>query len=72
MSVTVHLRAGSAIDLDPISAIGTTPAVLVSLRGEVHGKVINCALIPAHKIQQTIDALILVRDQAVRDAIPLS
>lgn len=72
MSVTVQLRPGSAIALDPVYQIAAAPAVLMTFEGEVHGTAINCALIPVSKIQQTIDALMLVRDQAVRNALPLS
>lgn len=72
MSVTVQLRPGSAIALDPVIHIAAAPAVLMTFEGEVHGTAINCALIPASKIQQTIDALILVRDQAVRNVVSVS
>ena len=72
MTVTIQIRPGSAISLDPIRNLAIAPAVLITFEGEVHGTAINCAVIPASKIQQTIDALILVRDQAVRDVVSLS
>ena len=63
MTVTVSLTPGRAIDLDPIIHMAGRPAVLLSLIGEVHGRVHNVALIPLHKIDAVIEALQLVATQ---------
>lgn len=64
MSHVIDLGSNRAIELDPIIHMVGRPAILLSLAGEVHGKVHNCALIPLHKLEEFIAGLRLVASAA--------
>ncbi|MBB1073631.1 hypothetical protein HUU62_04310 [Rhodoferax sp. 4810] len=53
-TATVSIGPGKAVHVDPLGERG---AVLLSLSGDVFGKVHNVALIPLGRIDQLIDAL---------------
>jgi hypothetical protein len=59
-NVTIQLNEGTAISIDAIIHRRNGLAVLISIEGEVHGKVNNCALIPLHTVPKLIAALELV------------
>lgn len=61
MTATVRLGQGSALQID---SLVHRSAVLLSLEGDVFGKVFNCALIPLNRVDQLIEALKLAKQQA--------
>lgn len=64
MTMTINLGQQRAIDLDPIIHKLGKPSILLSLTGEVNGKVHNCILIPVEKVDQLVQTLQLVANLA--------
>lgn len=63
MTITVDMGRNRAIELDAVKTTMSMPAVLLSLAGDVHGKVQNCSLIPLSRLDDLIAALQLMRTE---------
>lgn len=65
MTARIVINEGCAVALDAVRATErTSKGVLITFEGRTPGDVLNCALIPMHKIGDLIASLQMVYDEA--------